>query len=49
MTKQDYIKLAKLINKHVIYNKAFMDDLCEILKSDNPHFNKETFRKACEY
>jgi hypothetical protein len=27
--------------------KQFMNDLCRLLKSDNPHFDEDKFRKAC--
>lgn len=27
--------------------KQFMNDLCRLLKSDNPHFDEVKFRKAC--
>jgi len=37
------------INQFVIYKDSFMKGLCEVLKSDNPRFDEETFRKTCEY
>lgn len=35
--------------KQVIFFDGFLEDLCIFLKSDNPRFNEEVFRKACEY
>jgi hypothetical protein len=58
MTKQDYIKLANLIKDSsrnsafygdIILKDKFINELIPVLKSNNPRFNEETFRKACEY
>lgn len=57
MTKQDYILLANIIRDDtrlapygkVILKDSFVISLIVILKSDNPRFDEETFRKACEY
>jgi hypothetical protein len=67
MTKQDYIKLAKLIKENsttdieyngcIVYRTKIvyirkdnlLDNFCTYLKSNNPRFDEETFRKACEY
>jgi hypothetical protein len=32
----------------ILIKRKFLDDLCQYLKSDNPRFDEETFRKACE-
>ncbi len=32
---------------HTINHTNFMNDLCTMLKSDNPHFDEVKFRKAC--
>ena len=54
MTKKDYIKIASLIKIHNKSNtmafipQTFLDGLCEILKSDNPNFDKNRFIAACK-
>lgn len=52
MTKKDYIRLASTINNNrdevgYIPLPAFLKDLCTILKADNPRFDEDKFRKAC--
>ncbi len=48
---QDYVDMehAPEGGRHVIFFDTFLDDLCKMLKQDNPNFNTETFRKACSY
>jgi hypothetical protein len=48
---QDYVDIehAPEGGKQVIFFDGFLFDLCKFLKSDNPRFDEETFRKACEY
>ncbi len=46
MTKKDYIKLAKSIKKrHNFIPHEFILELCDILKDDNPRFDREQFIK----
>ena len=57
MTRKDYQKLAEAIQRNtqpfmmhrptVIYKSALLQDLCTILKEDNPNFNAEKFIEAC--
>ena len=53
MTRKDYIKLAQAVKENTngdgrtIYLEPFLTDLCSILKADNSHFDKATFRFAC--
>jgi len=53
MTKKDYIQLACIINNNgkdnpgYISLSVFLKDLCSILKADNPRFDEDRFRKAC--
>lgn len=54
MTQKDYIKLANVLNKQ--FNRrhqsatslgmAIMNDLCKMLKEDNPKFNQARFEDA---
>jgi len=53
MTKKDYIKLAKLIkdkstgNDTHIFVDDLVDGLCDILAEDNPRFDADKFKAAC--
>lgn len=49
--KRHYIELVKLINSTVmtdglISHEYLVDELCNMLKADNPNFNEKTFRAA---
>ena len=54
MTHKDYIRLAEVLNTQ--FNRrhesatslgmAIMDDLCKMLKEDNPKFNQARFEDA---
>jgi hypothetical protein len=57
MTKKDYIAIAQIIRRNsTITSKyytakdiaivAFLKDLCEYLKSDNPRFDEAKFLEA---
>ena len=54
MTKKDYIKISKLIDKYTLtssndgykfigFRDDFIEELCDILQEDNPLFNKNKF------
>ena len=56
MTKQDYIKIANVINElpitrvHEIYYEHILkndliDELCKMFKKDNSTFNEKTFKE----
>ncbi|KKL25884.1 hypothetical protein LCGC14_2400810 [marine sediment metagenome] len=49
MTKKDYIKLAKLIKEYNIGidHSGFVSHLSQILKEDNPQFDRQRFIAAC--
>jgi hypothetical protein len=53
MTKKDYIRLANAINSNIdeagksIVLPVFLKDLCSILRKDNPRFDEDRFRRAC--
>ena len=56
MTKKDYIKLAKLIseaedgiNPHILSKRRIVAGLCDILQDDNPRFDEQRFKTACNY
>ena len=58
MTRKHFTKIAELIKNnsrlanvrnnpmHVIEKGAFMNELCEFLKSENPNFDSKRFREA---
>ena len=55
MTKKDYIKLAKLVygqtsvtESNRITRDTFIVALCDILKEDNPRFDRVRFLTACD-
>ena len=55
MVKKDYIKLADTIKMNTIgEDKILVDkagllfELCQILKDDNPRFDRERFLTACK-
>lgn len=37
-----------LLPTRVMETNKFLDDLCQTLKADNPRFDEDKFRKACE-
>lgn len=51
MKASDYIAITKAIKTHTVTTpdgeyiavRSFVDSLCDILKADNPNFNKEKF------
>jgi len=54
MTRKDYIKIARVINDNTeemlgerIIRWAFIRELCDVLKEDNPNFNSIRFKEAC--
>jgi hypothetical protein len=53
MTKKDYIRLAIIISNSrdevpgYIPLSTFLKDLCVVLKADNPRFNEDKFKRAC--
>ena len=57
MTKKDYIKIAKAINKRwrdkhnereeYAVISSIIKELGKVFKADNPRFNSEKFRNAC--
>ena len=57
ITKKHYIEIARILNKwkestdseswdFSHFDKEILNDLITYFQSDNPDFNKETFRKA---
>ena len=55
MTQKDYVKLAGVI-ADCYFNggdewddaiRCLTENMCKMLKSDNPKFNKDIFLKAC--
>ena len=57
MSRKDYIKLARIIKDSTIINnnlfesiskKCLINSLCDMLKEDNPNFNRFRFLDACE-
>ena len=47
MTRKDYVRLAEAINK-ADSREEVIDNLCHVLKADNPNFNRDRFKSACE-
>ena len=56
MLEKDYIKLARVIKDCTnqamepafIEREPFLEQLSDILKEDNPRFDKERFIEACK-
>ena len=57
MSRKDYIKIARIIKDSTIINnnlfesiskKCLINSLCDMLKEDNPNFNRFRFLDACE-
>ena len=57
MSRKDYIQLARIIKDSTIINnnlfesiskKCLINSLCDMLKEDNPNFNRFRFLDACE-
>lgn len=49
--KRHYLELVKLINNctmtdGLISHKYLVNELCRMLRADNPNFNEKTFREA---
>ena len=47
MTKKDYIKIAKILNKYRYDEHMIILKLCELFKKDNKNFNADRFIDAC--
>ena len=55
MTKKEYVLIARAFNRLTFTNTTnepnkarwVINELCNILKYDNPKFNIDKFRKAC--
>ncbi len=47
MTKKDYIKIAKILNKYRYDEHMIILKLCELFKKDNKNFNADRFINAC--
>ena len=56
LTKQHFKAIAEIIKKDIVSNfyissenqiNIFLDDLCNYLKTQNPLFNENQFKKAC--
>ena len=50
MTKKDYIKAAKIVQRRCAEKRAiqpFIDSFIELFADDNPRFDREKFEKAC--
>ena len=47
MTKQNYIEIAKIINKYGDRDYMLLLKLCEYFKKDNKLFNADKFIEAC--
>ena len=43
MTKQNYIAIAKILNKYSDAEHMILLKLCEYFKKDNPNFNADIF------
>ena len=43
MTKQNYIEIAKIINKYGDRDYMLLLKLCEYFKEDNPNFDADKF------
>jgi hypothetical protein len=50
MTKKDYIKIANILRAYKLVEgtaktmrEMMISDFCNMLKTDNPNFNKEMF------
>ena len=57
MSRKDYVQLARIIKDSTIINnnlfesiskKCLINSLCDMLKEDNPNFNRFRFLDACE-
>jgi len=51
MTKKDYLRAVKTIqftNSTESEFQMLIDTFVEFFEGDNPRFNKERFRKACQ-
>ncbi len=53
MSKNDYIGIAKIINDithcgEIIYKEDLINSLITLFKEDNPLFNPEKFKQACD-
>ena len=47
MTKKDYIKIAKILNKYRYDEHMILLKLCELFKKDNKNFDTDKFIEAC--
>ena len=47
MTKQNYIEIAKIINKYGDRDYMLLLKLCEYFKKDNKLFDADKFIEAC--
>ena len=47
MTKQNYIAIAKILNKYRYDEHMIILKLCELFKKDNKLFNADKFIEAC--
>ena len=47
MTKQNYIKIAKIIKEYGDRDYMLLLKLCEYFKKDNKLFNADKFIEAC--
>lgn len=53
MTKKTYIRAAELVREHIGGDSALEHTkvvglLCELFSEDNPRFDSERFREACD-
>lgn len=57
MTRKDYVAIAAAIRKEVIYSgsetttalKSVADSIADIMKRDNPRFDRSRFIDACGF
>jgi hypothetical protein len=54
MTRKDYVQTAQILSSYKdsigdeLTFQDLVDDFSAMFHEDNPRFNPETFRKACE-
>jgi len=48
MTKKDYNKIAYLLATTEVTKEQLIDGFSYLLKLDNPHFDPNRFRAACD-
>ena len=47
-TKKDFVKMAELCKRFDV-SRAFIDELCDILKDANPAFRYDKFKETARY